>query len=268
MCIMFNNMDGGSVNKYVSTSPLEESKIIFEKIVRENSLSNADISIIVKTLSPEEAIGTPGRRDFPIVTGKERVVEAEFQGAKAHAFTDSPKEFVGRLDEIIGMPLAGNGERAIFIAAMNAVLKYLNIIEITLHCKDEEPEQCAKEIAAYIKETLKAGRVGLIGLNPAILEMLSAAFGPENVKITDLDPQNIGTVKYGVSVLDGNSMTDRLVKESDVVLLTGTTFVNGTFDGILKSIREHNKEYLIYGVTCTGISKLTGLNRICPYGRA
>jgi uncharacterized protein (DUF4213/DUF364 family) len=260
-------MDGGSVNKDGSTSPFEESKVKFEKIVRENNLSNSDVSIIVKTLSPEEAIGTPGRRDFPIVTGKERVVEAEFQGAKAHAFTDSPKEFIGKLEEVIAMPLTDNGKRAIFIATMNAVLKHLNIVETTLHCKDEEPEKCAEEIASYIKETSRPEIVGLVGLNPAILEALSAVFGSKNVRITDLNKQNIGTVKYGVNVWDGNTMTEKLVQESDLVLLTGTTLVNGTFDGIWKAIRQYSKNYLIYGVTSSGICELTGLNRICPYGR-
>lgn len=253
------------VNNIANT--LEYAKNKFKEIAEKHHLLSSEVAILVKTLAPEEAIGTPGRRDFPIVTGKERVVEADFQGAKAHAFTDSPKEFIGRLEEIITMSLAGNGERAILIAAMNAALKHLGIIETTLHCKNEEPEQCAREIAAYIKETLKADKVGLIGLNPAILETLSVAFKPENVKITDLNPQNIGTAKYGVNVWDGKSMTDRLVQESDVVLLTGTTFVNGTFDGILNSIHKHKKDYLIYGVTCTGICKLTGLKRICPYGR-
>jgi hypothetical protein len=59
--------------------PLEMAKSQFEKITRENGLSDSDISVLVKTLSPEEAIGVPGRRDFPIVEGKERVVEADFQ---------------------------------------------------------------------------------------------------------------------------------------------------------------------------------------------
>ncbi len=222
---------------------------------------------MVKQLTPEETIGKPLRRDFPIVEGKERVVEAEFQGAKAHAFTDSPKEFIGKLKDVVTMPLATNGERAIFIATMNAVLKHLNIIETTLHCKDEEPEKCAREIASHIHNTLKLKKVGLIGLNPAILEALSTTFGSENVKVTDLNRQNIGSVKYGVDIWDGNTMKEKLVQESDVVLLTGTTLVNNTFDGIWKVIQQHNKDYLIYGVTSAGICKLTGLHRICPYGR-
>jgi uncharacterized protein (DUF4213/DUF364 family) len=165
------------------------------------------------------------------------------------------------------MHLDSNGQRAIFIATMNAVLKHLNIIETTLHCKNEEPEKCAQVIASFIKEKLESKSVGLIGLNPAIAEALSNAFGPENLRINDLNPQNIDTIKFGVTIRDGNTMTDRLVQESDFILLTGTTFVNGTFDGIWEAIQKYGKDYLIYGVTCTGICNLTGLDRICPYGR-
>jgi uncharacterized protein (DUF4213/DUF364 family) len=246
---------------------LEQAKSQFETITRENRLSDSDVAVLVKTLSPEEAIGIPGRRDFPIVEGKERVVEAVFRGAKAHAFTDAPKEFVGKLEDIISMPLADSGQRAIFIATMNAVLKHLGMIETTLHCKDEEPERCAEEIASHIRNTLGSKKVGLIGLNPAILQALSMTFGAENVKITDLNRQNIGSVKYGVDVWDGNTATDKLVQESDIVLMTGTTLVNGTFDSIWRAIRAYNKDYLVYGVTSAGICSLTGLNRICPYGR-
>jgi len=252
----------------MNDSMLSQSKEKFKKIAEDYSLLDKDISVFVKTLSPEEAIGNPGRRDFPIITGKEMVIQADFYGASAHAFTDSPREFIGKLQDVIDMPLDGNGQRAIFIATVNAVLKHLNIIETTLHCKDEEPEKCSQVIASFIKEKLESKSVGLIGLNPAIAEALSNAFGPENIRINDLNPQNIDTIKFGVTIRDGNTMTDRLVQESDFVLLTGTTFVNDTFDAIWGAIQKYGKGYLIYGVTCTGICNLTGLDRICPYGRS
>ncbi len=246
---------------------LEKAKAEFATIIKEHGLNDSDVSVLVKTLTPEEAIGTPGRRDFPIVEGKERVVAADFQGAKAHAFTDAPREFMGKLEDVVAMSLTDSGGRAIFIAAMNAVLKCLNIVETTLHCKDEEPERCAVEIASHIRDRLGSKKVGLIGLNPAILEALSRTFGPENVRITDLNRQNVGSVKYGVDVWDGHVMTEKLVEESDLVLMTGTTLVNGTFDRIWSAIRQYNRDYLVYGVTSAGVCALTGVNRICPYGR-
>jgi len=247
--------------------PLEIAKSRLEEIIRENDLNDSDISVLVKTLSPEEAIGVPGRRDFPIVEGRERVIEADFQGSKAHAFTDSPREFIGKLKDVISLPLADSGERAVFIATMNAVLKYCKIIETTLHCKDEDPEKCAIEISSHIHNTLRAKKVGLIGLNPAILEALSKTFGPENVRVTDLNGKNIGSVKYGINVWDGKKMTETLVEESELVLMTGTTLVNGSFEKIWSTVQQYKREYLVYGVTSAGVCSLAGVNRICPYGR-
>jgi uncharacterized protein (DUF4213/DUF364 family) len=165
------------------------------------------------------------------------------------------------------MPLADSGGRAIFIATMNAVLKHCKIIETTLHCKDEEPERCADEIASHIRNTVGSKKIGLVGLNPAIFDALSTTFGADNVHITDLNRKNIGSVKYGVHVWDGITMTEKLVEESDIVLMTGTTLVNGTFDRIWSAARQYDKDYLVYGVTSAGVCSLTGLNRICPYGR-
>ena len=255
------------MNKIRGTSILENSKIKLTEIIRKNGLYDVSVSVSVKTLTPEEAIGKPGRRDFPIVLGKESVIEAKVLTARAHAFTDSPGEFVGKLREILDLPLSSSKERAIYIATLNAVLRYLNLAEKTLHCRDEEPEKCAKEIASHILKRWGKVKVGLVGLNPAIAEMLTNAFGKENVIITDLDKQNINSLKFGVEIRDGNEMTEELIKQSDVIIVTGTTLVNGTFDYIINCILNYRKDYLIYGVTGAGICELMGLNRICPYGR-
>ncbi|MGA2517106.1 MAG: DUF364 domain-containing protein [Thermodesulfobacteriota bacterium] len=251
----------------MDTSILENSKIPFAEIVAKNRLLDAHVSVLVKILTPEEAIGVPGRRDFPIILGKERVVEAEVLGAKAHAFTDSPGEFMGDLRMVLDLPLASNRERSIYVATLNATLKYLNFVENTIHCKDEDPEKCGKEVASQLLKRWGKVKVGFIGLNPAIAENLIETFGIENVRITDLNKQNVNSFKYGVKVWDGNEMTKDLVKQSDVILITGTTFVNGTFDPIMRGVQNDQKDYLIYGVTGAGICQLMGLNRICPYSR-
>jgi uncharacterized protein (DUF4213/DUF364 family) len=251
----------------MDTFILEKSRVQLVEIVTKNRLLDAQVSVLVKTLTPEEAIGVPGRRDFPIILGKERVVEAEVLGAKAHAFTDSPGEFVGYLKEVLTLPLTSNRERSIYVATLNAILKHLNLIENTIHCKDEDPERCGKEIASQLLRTWGKVKIGFIGLNPAIAENLVETFGVGKVRITDLNKQNVNSSKYGVKVWDGNKMTEELIKESDVILITGTTFVNGTFDAIMHCIRNYRKDYLIYGVTGAGICKLLRINRICPYSR-
>ena len=255
------------MNEIHGPSILTNARIKLRDIIAKNELSEVRVSVLVKTLTPQEAIGEPGRRDFPIIIGKERVIEAQVLTARAHAFTDSPGEFIGKLREILDLSLASNRERAVFIATLNAVLKYLNLTEKTVHCKDEDPERCAKEIASHILEKWGKARIGLIGLNPAIAESLVSTFGKENVNITDLNKENISSVKFGVGIWDGNEMTEELIKQSDVVIITGTTLVNGTFDRIMNDIQNHRKDYLIYGVTCAGICSLTGQSRICPYGR-
>ena len=211
---------------------LEQARERFEQLVTKSSLPDPEIRVLVKTLTPEEAIGRPGRRDFPITLGQERVIEAEFAGAKAHAFTDSPKEFVGQLGDVVNLPLDSNSNRAIFVGVLNAVLRYLGIIEKTLHCRDEEPEQCANEIAAFLKCKYHNATVGLVGLNPAIAESLAKGFGASKVKITDLNPDNMGKSKHGVEIWDGTTRTKHLVEASDVVLLTGTMLANDTFNAL------------------------------------
>jgi uncharacterized protein (DUF4213/DUF364 family) len=263
-----SHLFSGEILTKMHPSFLENSKIQLVKIVSKNRLLDARVSVLVKTLTPEEAIGEPGRRDFPIVLGKERVIEAEILEARAHAFTDSPGEFVGDLKGVLHLPLTSNRERSIYVATLNATLRYLNLIEKTIHCRDEDPERCGKEIAFELLNRWGKVKVGFIGLNPAIAENLTETFGAENVMITDLNKQNIHSSKFGVKVWDGNEMTEELVKQSDILLITGTTFVNGTFDHIMYYIQNYRKDYLIYGVTGAGVCKLMGLDRICPYGRS
>ncbi|MFC2060966.1 Rossmann-like domain-containing protein [Elusimicrobiota bacterium] len=251
----------------INQAILNIAKSKLEEIVKEKELLTNNISVLVKTLTPEEAIGQPGRRDFPIIEGKERVIEAEFMGARSHVFTDSPGEFIGNIEEVIRMDLDSNKNRAIFIGTLNAVLKKLGYIKDTIHCRNEEPEKCAKEIGEHVLEKWGKVRVGLIGLNPAIAESLVSAFGNENIKVTDRNRKNIGQNKFGIQIWDGNKDTEKLIKESEVIILTGTTIVNGSFDSIFSLIKRFEKEYLIYGVTATGICNLLGLERICFYGR-
>ena len=109
--------------------------------------------------------------------------------------------------------------------------------------------------------------VGLVGLNPAIAERLVEVFGAEHVHITDLCGANIGQRRFGVLVNDGARHTGALIDASDVVLVTGTTLVNGTFDRIVERIKAGGKTFLVYGVTAAGVCKLTEIERICPRGR-
>ena len=248
-------------------SILERIRPRFRQIVEDEHLLDAGVSVLAKPLTPDEAIGTPGRRDFPILIGKERILEASFLGARGHAFTDSAREFEGTLAEVLELKLSSNQSRAIYVAALNAVLGRLGMMSATVHCKDDDPEKCGAEIARHIRDTHGKVDVGLIGLNPAIAENLVDVFTADHVRISDLDRDNIGKARFGVEVWHGDRRTDDLVEACDVILFTGTTLQNGTFDRIRRSIQAHGKSLLVYGVTAAGVCALCNIDRICPCGR-
>jgi Putative heavy-metal chelation len=247
---------------------LERTRVGLRNLAQDHDLLDLDVSVTAKPLTPVEAIGTPGRRDFPILVGKERVIEARIAGARGHAFTDSPREFLGTLGEVMDLPFDSNQHRAIFTATLNAALGHLGLVTATVHCRDNEPETCALEIASQIRERWNPGEVGLIGLNPAIAERLAEAFGPAHLRITDLDRDNIGQERFGVEIWDGTTRTEALIERSDIIVFTGTTLINDTFDAIWARIHTRSKIPLVYGMTAAGASHLIGFDRLCPCGHS
>ncbi|UCE61050.1 MAG: hypothetical protein JSU63_04720 [Phycisphaerales bacterium] len=244
-----------------SSSLLTAAKDKFLEIVTAEGLLDTGVAVSVTPLTAEQAIGKPKRRDLPIVEGKERVVEAKFRGVRAHAFTDSPQEFSGTLRDVLALELSSSRNRAVFIAVLNATLRDLGMIEATLHCRDDDPEKCATELADYVRGKWGNVSVGLIGFNPAIAEAITQSFTPDHVRITDLNRKNNETVKFGVTVWDGKTQTKRLIRQSDVVLVTGT------FDEIWGWIQGWSKEYIVYGVTGACVCALMGWGSMCPYSR-
>ncbi len=236
-------------------------------LLSENNLFDVQTTILAKELSPEEAIGTPGRRDFPLIEGKERVIEATLLGARGQAYTDSPQEFTGPLSQVMDLPLDQTPKRAIFLAALNALGRKIGLVSGTVHCKDKEPEQCAPKIADYLYNLDQNMKIGLIGLNPAIAEALIDKFGPKQVIITDLQEKNINKKKWGAEIWNGRTATERLIQVSDTLVVTGTTMANGTFDSIYRTTQEYGKSIITYGITCAAVCNLLEIPRICPFGR-
>ena len=250
-----------------SISVLERTRPRFRDVCQQHGLLNAGVSVTADSLTPQEAIGDPDRRDFPIIVGNERVLESAVLGSRGHAFTDSPRPFSGVVEEVIGFDLSTNANRAVYVATLNATLGRLKMARATVHCRDNDPERCAVAIASGLLDTHGRTNVGLIGLNPAIAERLVEVFGPERVRISDLNPKNAGQRRFGVEVRDGRDGTEELIDASEVVVFTGTTLVNGTFDAIWNRIRSRKKSYLVYGVTAAGVCELMEIPRICPRGR-
>lgn len=248
-------------------SIITEVKERFRNILDDNNLLDQKVVIEAQGLSSEEAIGNPERDDFPLVAGEEVMIQAEFMGSCGQAFTDHPCHFKGDLREIMELPFNSNYQCAIFIAAVNAVLRSLDIAEKTIHCRDEEPKQCAGEISAWIQEELLGvERIGIIGYQPAIVAECSQVFGSEKIMLTDLNPDSIGSTKTGIRVWNGKECNEPLVREADLVLATGSSVVNGTIDELLTFFDRYLTEYYFFGNTIAGTAALLDLPRICFYG--
>jgi len=229
----------------------------FTKIIRENGLESGEVVIRATPLSPQEAIGNPEDRDYPLIIGVERLMQAEFRDCRGQAFTDMYGDFSGRLSDIVGMDLTNNFRRAIFISSLNAVMRYLGLVDKTVHCKDNEPRECSYELVKYIEGNYGHPRLAMVGFQPRMVEALSKEF---ELRVTDMDEDNIGTEKFGV-IIHSPEKTQENLSWCDVALVTGTTIVNNTIDKFRIS-----KPVVYYGITISGVAKLLGLNHFCYYG--
>jgi hypothetical protein len=229
----------------------------FIKLIKEHGLEGEKVIVRAAALSAEQAIGSPEDKDYPLVKGVERLMQAEFRGAKGQAFTDMYGNFSGRLADIASMDLNNNFRRAIFISSLNAVMNHLGLIKQTVHCKDKQPRECATELASYIKENYGQPKIAMVGFQPRMVEALAKQF---EIRVTDMDQENIGQEKFGVKI-DDPSRTKENLEWCDIALVTGTTIVNDTIDQFLIA-----KPVVFYGVTIAGAAKLQGLKRFCPFG--
>jgi hypothetical protein len=229
----------------------------FLRLIKEHGLEGEEVIVKAAALSPEQAIGNPEDKDYPLVKGMERLMQAEFRGAKGQAFTDRYGNFSGRLVDIANMELTNNFRRAVFIASLNAVLNYLGLTERTVHCKDKQPRECAAELVSYIKENYGQPRIAMVGFQPRMVEALAPQF---ELRVTDMDAANIGQEKFGVKI-DEPSHAQENLEWCDIALVTGTTIVNDTIDQFLGE-----KPVIFYGVTIAGAADLEVLERFCPFG--
>ena len=224
-----------------------------ELCAREGLLDES-IMITARTLTPEEAIGNPEDRDFPLHKGNERLMQAEFRGARGQAFTDMFGNFEGSLKDIFSMPLENNFRRAVFVAGLNAVMRSLGRTQGTVHCRDEDPKTCAGALVTYIRNKYGDVKITQAGFQPRMIQALAPVF---SLRVLDLDPDNIGTEKFGITV-EGPDRAAEAVAWADVLLVTGTVLVNGNIDSFLTG-----KPVIFYGTTIAGAAALMGFERFC-----
>lgn len=221
---------------------------------KEHSLLNDTVHVKARPLTPTEAIGNPEADDFPIQKGKERLMQAEIDGARGQAFTDQYGDYRGTLREITEMPLYSNYRRAIFTAALNAGLRKLGLITGSVHCRDDGPRQCAQALDEHIRSRYGNVKITQIGFQPRMVETLAAHF---EMRVLDMDKDNIDSKKYGV-VVESPDVTKEAVAWGDLLLVTGTTLVNGTLPDFVG-----DTPVLFYGTTIAGAAHLMGWERFC-----
>ena len=239
------------------TSLYDTLKQRASRLCRDSRISNATVTVKARTLSTEEAIGNPEAEDFPLQKGKERLIQARFGSGTGQAFTDRFGDYEGPLMEILAMPLNNNYRRAVFVAALNALLHHMGRITGTIHCRDQEPADCARQLAAHLKERYGKVRIGQVGFQPRMVEAISETFA---VRLLDLDPENVGTRKFNVLV-EGTEAQEDVIDWADLLLVTGSTVANGTLENFLGK-----KPVIFYGTTVAGAAHLMGWERFCACG--
>lgn len=225
------------------------------------------LPITVRCLTPDEAIGAEASSEFVIKKGKERVIEAEFDGAAGQAFTDHPGDWRGSLEELMQLDLTETGQRAIFTAGLNAVLRRLDRATGTIHCLNDEPSRCGEEFTNLLYERFGIADYGLIGLQPAILEAMGDGFGTARLRVLDLNEDHIGQERFGVTIWDGEKDLLRLIDWCEVGVATGSSVVNGSINDLLKQFDAAGKPLVFFGNTISGVAALLDLPRLCPFGR-
>ena len=226
------------------------------RIVEGNSLMQEEVEVRVRPLKAEEAIGKPSIGDYALLKGREVMVEAVFKGYRGQAFTSTPRSFSGSLREVFDLDLSNPWNRTVFIAVLNAVMAYLGLVDRTVHCRNDYPLVCGRELSMHLRER-GASRVGLIGYQPAMLKSLvESGF---RVRAADADPDNIGKVKFGVEI-EAPDTDEDIISWSEASLVTGSVLVNGSLDNVIAKYRD---KIILYGVSCAAPAKILGLKRWC-----
>lgn len=229
----------------------------FQDLLTTHQLNDETITITSKSLTPEEAIGITKRKDFPILTGSEVMIQAKFRNSSGQAFTDSPTCFQGSLKEISQMSIIDNSyNRSIFIATYNALKNDLGFSTDVIHCKNNGPELCSKQLNEFIASHYQNPKILLVGYQPAMIEQLSHSF---SLRVLDLNPANIGEKRYGVTIEDGIDTMDDAIEWADVVLCTGSTLCNGS----IVSYLNLDKDVFFFGTTISGAANSLNIRRLC-----
>lgn len=220
----------------------------------------------IRVLSPKEALGDPeGREQFPLARGKEHLLEATFEGSIGQAFTPQPSAWSGTVADWLRLDPEDPKEQPLVLAGLNALARHLQLVEgSTRHCRNEGPARCAQVFEQRLRERLgETGCLLQVGLQPAILSAAVRALGAARVRVLDLQPDNVGRMVAGVQIGDGERDFDAALEGTRLVLVTGSSWANGTFGAIAAKLKGKGIDLVLYGTTAAGPAALLGLERWC-----
>ena len=103
--------------------------------IARHHLDERSISLKSRGLTPEEAIGRTARTDYPILNGREVMLQARFGGALGQAFTSAPVDFEGSLADVLALDTAHDPQAGgMLVATLNAVLRAVGDTKRPLYC--------------------------------------------------------------------------------------------------------------------------------------
>ncbi len=210
--------------------------------------------------------------DYALMRGKEVLLTCRFRGVEGQVFTVAPRFFYNSIGTVLRLGLNNLRERSIFYATVNAVLRYLGLINKTIHCRGCDPEKCGEDLAKWIINNYGYSvRVLHIGYQPGHVRVLRR-YLKDNLIVTDLSSDLIGKrLSSDLLIVDG-LLNDILIGYVDVVLATSSSIINTTFYDILLYSILLNKELVVYGVSGIGVVNLlkhysfgSQVKLFCPY---
>ena len=235
-----------------TTTINEKLKSALAALATEKGWLDDALEVECKALTTEEAIGTPEEQDYPIQRGKETMLQVAFHDSFGQAFSlEVVAHRTYSLNEVLALPLESDWQRAVLIAAANAVFAAAGKIDRTIHCKNQEPKECA----SCLGEITSGEKVALFGHQPRFLEKL-AEFG--EVRCVDIDPDLIGTESGGITI-EGPEKTDEIIAWAECLFVTGSATVNDTFSMFV----DTGKPLHVFGTTGAAMSHVLGLTRYC-----
>lgn len=232
----------------------------FVELVNSSCLANENVECTVLTAD----FAKLPSKEYALMRGKEVIVDCRINNIHGQAFTDTPKRFNGRIMDVAHTVLGDAGERSIFFATLNAVMRKLGLIDRTVHCRGDDPEKCGDLLAKEILKNFGKVKLAHIGYQPGHVKATSKVF--ETIYVTDLNPENIGKTKFGLKIFNG-SLNEDIIRKAEVACITGSAIVNGTLFEILEYCKKYGVKQVLYGVTVKGAAKILGYNVFCPLSR-